>query len=155
MIEEITLDDAQSRMTLLRVPNRPGIAADLFEGVAKQGIFVDMIVQSYASEEVADISFTVPREQFSKSLEVTRRICESFGAQGVEFQEEIAKLTVSGIGLRSHTGVAIGMFEALARERINIEMINTSEIRVNVVVKGNDGQRGLECLRKQFENAVD
>ena len=150
MIDDISLDDTQSRVTVLRVPNLPGIAAGLFERVAAEGIFVDMIVQSYASEDFADISFTVHRDQFHESVESAKRIVEEFGCHDVESKELISKLTVSGIGLRSHTGVALGMFKALADAEINVEMINTSEVRVNVVIDGAEGERGLECLRKQF-----
>ena len=155
MIDDISLDDSQSRVTVLRVPNKPGIAAGLFERVASEGIFVDMIVQSYASEDFADISFTVQRDQFHRSVDSANRISQEFGCHAVESKELISKLTVSGIGLRSHTGVALGMFRALADAAINVEMINTSEVRVNVVVDGSEGQRGLECLRKQFSKALN
>jgi aspartate kinase len=153
MIDHLALDDSQSRVTLCDVPNRPGIAADLFERVAAAGIFVDMIVQSYASDEFADITFTVPRTAFSRAVLVAEEICRDFGCNQVDSKEAIAKLTVSGIGLRSHTGVAIGMFKALSEANINVEMINTSEIRVNVVVDGRDGQAGIACLRKEFASA--
>lgn len=155
MIDDISMDDSQSRVTITQIPNKPGLAADLFEKIAEEGIFVDMIVQSYASDEVADISFTVPRKQFQQSVAAAQKISEEFGCQGVESKESIAKLTVSGIGLRSHTGVAIGMFKALADAKINVEMINTSEVRVNVVVDGESGPSGLECLSGEFAASLD
>ena len=109
-----------------------------------------MIVQSYSRDDVADISFTVPRDQFDEAVLVADEICQQFGCR-VTHKREIAKLSVSGIGLRSHTGVAIGMFKALAEAKVNIEMINTSEVRVNVVTDGSQGQLGLDSLRQQFE----
>jgi aspartate kinase len=154
MIDDISLDDQQSRITLSKIPNQPGIAAQLFDQVAAAGVFVDMIVQSYASEKIADITFTMPRDQFDNALVVAKKVCEEFGCQGVDYKKEIAKLTVSGVGLRSHTGVAIGMFQALSESSINLELINTSEVRVNVVVDGASGEQGLACLQKQFADSI-
>ncbi len=154
MIDDISLDDTQSRITMSKIPNRPGIAAQLFDRVAEAGVFVDMIVQSYASDKIADITFTMPREQFDRALKVANQVCEDFGCEKVDFKKSIAKLSVSGIGLRSHTGVAIAMFRALAESKINIEAINTSEVRVNVVVDGESGQCGIECLQNAFANSL-
>lgn len=154
MIDEICLDDSQSRITLSRIPNEPGIAAQLFDRIAAAGVFVDMIVQSYASDKIADITFTMPRDQFDAALEVANQVCGDFGCKKVDFKKSIAKLSVSGVGLRSHTGVAIGMFKALSEAKINIEAINTSEVRVNVVVDGESGQAGIECLKQQFSDSL-
>lgn len=154
MIDDIALDDTQSRITLSKIPNRPGIAAQLFQRIAEAGVFVDMIVQSYANDKIADITFTMPRDQIDHALEVANQVCDDFGCDKVDYKKSIAKLSVSGIGLRSHTGVAIAMFRALSEARINIETINTSEVRVNVVVDGEDGQRGIECLKMAFEKAL-
>lgn len=153
-IDDISLDDSQSRITVSKVPNRPGIAALLFDRIATAGVFVDMIVQSFASEKDADITFTMPREQFKNALAVAEQVRDEFGCDRVDFQESIAKLSVSGIGLRSHTGVAVGMFRALADANINIEATNTSEVRVNVVVAGESGELALECLRKEFSQSA-
>ena len=150
MIDKILLDDSQSRITLTRVPNQPGIAATLFERVAQQNIFVDMIVQSYAYDQYADISFSVPREQCDLATDVAQQIKQQFSCEEIHSQKEIAKLVVAGIGLRSHTGVALGTFEALSSAAINVEMINTSEVRVNVVVDGNQGTAGLNHLNQYF-----
>ena len=153
-IDDIALDDSQSRITVNKIPNKPGVAAGMFEKIAAAGVFVDMIVQSYSSEHVADITYSVPREQFDKARKVAEEVCAEFGCEGVDFKHSIAKLSVSGIGLRSHTGVAIGMFRALAEASINVELINTSEVRVNVVVDGNEGKRGLACLQHEFQEAL-
>jgi len=154
MIDDILLDDTQSRVTLRGIPNNPGIAAAVFKSVAEQGIFVDMIVQSYSRDATADISFTVPRKQFDFAVNAANVIKDEFDCQCVSSKQNIAKLTVSGIGLRSHTGVAIGMFKALADAGINVEMINTSEVRVNVVVDGQKGETGLERLKQQFHASI-
>jgi aspartate kinase len=155
IIDDVFLDDSQSRITLIGVPNRPGIAAAVFDQVAEKNVFVDMIVQSYAHDLFADISFTVPRTQFDTSVNIANQIQSLFDCVRVDHQQHIAKLTVSGIGLRSHTGVALEMFEALHEGHINIEMISTSEVSVNVVIDGRQAARGLECLRRQFAAAMD
>lgn len=151
MIDDIVLDSTQSRITLLKVPNRPGIAAEVFEKISEAGVFVDMIVQSYFSDQSADMSFSVRRDQFDIAVAVGEKICHELGCQRIDHKKNIAKLSVSGIGLRSHTGVGIGMFRALAEANINVEMINTSEVRVNVVVDGADGERALSCLQQAFD----
>jgi aspartate kinase len=149
-IDTVYLDNSQSRITLSKTPNQPGIAAKVFERVAEHEIFVDMIVQSYFDPERADISFTVDRSQCEKALEITKSIAKEIGSGEVDFKREIAKLTVQGIGLRSHTGVATAMFETLADAEINLEMINTSEVRVNVVVDGSQGELAKDLLREKF-----
>ena len=150
MLDDIQLDDAQSRITLTRVPNEPGIAATLFERVAQQNIFVDMIVQSFAFDQFADISFSVLRNQCEQATQVAEQIKQEFSCDSVHSQQEIAKLVVAGIGLRSHTAVALGTFRALSESGINVEMINTSEVRVNVVVAGDQGKAGLNHLNTFF-----
>ena len=149
-IDEVSLDSSQSRVTVSRIPNKPGLAAMLFETVAAADVFVDMIVQSWNSEQIADITFTVPRDQLDAALKVSQAFCAEHGGDCVNHKKEIAKLSVSGVGLRSHTGVAIGMFAALSDAGINIEMVNTSEVRVNVVVDGSDGESGMKRLRETF-----
>ena len=154
MIDDISIDDTQSRITVSKIPNKPGIAAQLFDRIADAGVFVDMIVQSYASDKIADITFTMPRDQFDNALTVAQQVCEEFGCEKVDFKKSISKLSVSGVGLRSHTGVAIGMFRALSDAKINIEAINTSEVRVNVVVDSESGQSGIACLRNEFSRSM-
>ena len=154
MIDDISIDNTQSRITVSKIPNQPGIAAQLFDRIAAAGVFVDMIVQSYASEKIADITFTMPRDQFDNALAVANQVCADFGCEKVDFKKSISKLSVSGVGLRSHTGVAIGMFQALAEAKINIEAINTSEVRVNVVVDSQSGEAGINCLRTEFSKAL-
>ncbi|QDV24340.1 aspartate kinase [Aureliella helgolandensis] len=150
-LSEISLSEDQARITLSGVPDSPGLAAEVFEAVASKGIFVDMIVQSYDGYQgQTGISFTVPRAQYAECSKLFGTLSQKFEVRQVSGSEEIAKLSVSGIGLRSHTGVAIGMFEVLAEAGINVEMINTSELRVNVVVEGAQGERALKCLQAKF-----
>ena len=152
-IDDTALDDAQARVTISDVPDTPGIAAQVFERIAAGGIFVDMIVQSFGGEGRANLSFTVPRSALSKAADVARSLAQSLGCGPVTSAPRVAKLSVSGIGMRSHTGVAIRMFRSLAEAGINVEMINTSEVRVNVVIDGDKGLAGLTCLQRAFADA--
>lgn len=149
-IDDISLDETQARITLSHVPDQPGVAAKTFERVAEGGVFVDMIVQSCGMRGRANLSFTVPQDSFEQAMELTRKVSQDLSCGPVTGSARMAKLSVSGIGLRSHTGVAIRMFQALSEAGINVEMINTSEVRVNVVVDGRDGGRALESLQKAF-----
>jgi aspartate kinase len=153
-IGDISLDDGQASVTIVGVPDTPGIAAKVFEDVAAHRIFVDMIVQSYAPGERANLSFTVPRDKLADTLTVAQELAASFGCQDVTSAPSIAKLSVSGIGLRSHTSVAIRMFRALSQAKINIAMISTSEVRVNVVVDGAEGQPAHESLVSAFADVM-
>ncbi len=157
-MEQLTLVDIsmvgdQARITLSGVPDQPGLASDVFNKVATAGIFVDMIVQSYDGYQgETSISFTVPETQLDACMKVLEKLDYKF--RKISGSKDIAKLSVSGIGLRSHTSVGIGMFQALAAAKINVLMINTSELRVNVVVDGRDGERGLKALQEKFSEAL-
>jgi aspartate kinase len=151
-IEDITLDDSQARVTIAGVPDQPGIAAAAFEALSAGEIFVDMIVQSEGRDGLANLSFTVPQAALEKAVARAREIGRKLGCGAVTSSPKVAKLSVSGIGMRSHTGVAIRMFEALAQAGINLEMINTSEVRVNVVVNGAQGKAGLAALQAAFND---
>ncbi|MHB1036340.1 MAG: aspartate kinase [Pirellulales bacterium] len=153
-IDEIALDESQARVTINGVPDAPGVAAQIFEEIAAADILVDMIVQSFGREGRANVSFTVPRTALARAGEVTKALAQKLGCGPISTCPEVAKLSVSGIGMRSHTGVAIGMFESLAKAGINVEMINTSEVRVNVVVAGEKGKTALECLNHTFAHAM-
>ncbi|MDP7301997.1 MAG: aspartate kinase [Pirellulaceae bacterium] len=154
-IDDVQLDPTQARITISGVPDSPGVAAKVFEDVAAAGIFVDMIVQSYTGHpDGARLSFTVPQQELDESVAVVNRLAKSFNCGGVSSSPSIAKLSVSGVGLRSHTGVAIRMFQALAKANINVEMINTSEVRVNVVVDGRQGDQALVELQAAFADVM-
>ena len=152
-INDVTLDKEQGSVSMLGFPDAPGMAEQLFQATGEGGINVDMIVQS-APHETASLSLTVSKGQLDATAKIAQGLVERFPDMEVESNRNVAKLSVSGIGLRSHTGVAIRMFQALAEAGINIIMINTSEVRVNVVVEGEDGDKGLEALKKAFADAI-
>lgn len=153
-IDEISLDEIQGRVTIHGIPDIPGVAENVFRQVAQKGIFVDMIVQSFGGSNTANLSFTVPSEQIDTAISVADELVKKFGCSRVSSDKKIAKLSVSGIGLRSHTGVAIRMFHALSDAGINLSMINTSEVRVNVVVEGTQGKQALACLHTAFADVM-
>jgi aspartate kinase len=154
-IDAVDLDATQARVTISGVPNKPGIAAKVFEDVAAAGVFVDMIIQSHPfANGHATLSFTVPQNQLTKAVTAAHKIAQGLGCKGVTSSPAIAKLSVSGVGLRTHTGVAIRMFKALAEAGINLDLINTSEVRVNVVVDGLAGERGLKELQTAFADVL-
>ncbi|MDA1054133.1 MAG: aspartate kinase [Planctomycetota bacterium] len=154
-IDGITLDEGQARISISGVPDTPGVAAKVFDEVAAAGIFVDMIVQSYNGHDgQASLSFTVPNAKLAESVAVANRLAATFNCEGVTSSPDIAKLSVSGVGLRSHTGVAIRTFNALAKAGINVEMINTSEVRVNVVVDGKRAAEALTRLQQAFADVL-
>lgn len=154
MIEDIALDESQARVTLLGVPDTPGLAAQVFDEIAEGGLVVDMIVQSIGRQGYANLSFTVPKEDLEASVAIAARLAEGFGGPPPTSCPVVAKLSVSGIGMRSHTSLASRMFQSLAAEGINVEMISTSEVRISVVVDGSDGHRALKMLREEFADVM-
>ena len=153
VIDDVALDESQALVTLQGVPDQPGVAAKVFREIAEAGVFVDMIVQSHHGDpDRTGLSFTMPRNELEAALATASRLAEELGFDAVSHSEQVAKLSVSGIGLRSHTSVGTRMFEALSNAGINVTMINTSEIRVNMVVDGADGERALQQLEQAFSD---
>ncbi|MDR1479072.1 MAG: aspartate kinase [Planctomycetaceae bacterium] len=150
IIESISLDRQQSQITLPAVPDKPGIAAWMFENIAAAGIIVDMIVQSCGRGGKAMISFTVPRSVLSKALSVVGNLTSEWGSAKPQHNSEIAILTVRGTGLRSHTGLAYRMFKTLADGNINVNVISTSERSISITVEDSSGERGLQLLKNEF-----
>jgi len=148
-IEDCQLDSSQALVTFTDLPDTPGVAADVFEEVGKAGLNVDMIVQSHPREGRAEISFTVPAESRDRAIEVARKIAASRGANVADVPH-VAKLSITGVGIRSHAGVADRLFRPLADEGINIDLVSTSEVRLNVVVAAEHGEKSLEVLRRAF-----
>ncbi len=153
-IDDISLDETQGRVTIHGVSDQPGVAERVFREIAAADILVDMIVQSFGRNGEATMSFTVPQNCVQPAMEIVRGMNDSFSWDDVTSSPAVAKLSVSGIGLRSHTGVAIRMFRALAQENINVEMINTSEVRVNVVVDGAKGPAAKKSLQTVFADVL-
>ncbi len=151
VVSDVVLDSSQGRVTVFNVPDRPGNCSKIFQAIAKAGIVVDMIVQNLDAKGMGEVSFSVPREDLPRALEVTRQAVQAIHPEGqVAADPDIAKVSVIGVGMRTHTGVARRMFGALAERGINISMISTSEIRVGVVVDLDRGQEALETLKRVF-----
>jgi aspartate kinase len=146
VIAGVELDESQARVALFHVPDRPGRAAALFRAIAEAGVFVDMIVQNVGAQGNSLLSFTVPRTAADRAVQAVR----SVGITEASVEPALAKLSVIGVGMRTHTGVATRMFAALAERGININLINTSEVRINVGTDIARGQEGLECLKRAF-----
>ena len=134
VVSGVALTKNEAKVTICDVPDRPGIAAKIFKEIARQDINVDMIVQNVSRTGATDVSFTVPEADLTKTIKVSKDISKKIRAGDITFDKNIAKVSIVGIGMRSHSGVAANMFEALAEEGINIEMISTSEIKISCVV---------------------
>lgn len=150
LVSGVTLDRNESKITLTGVEDRPGLAARIFGPIARAGIVVDMIIQNASAEGRTDLTFTVQRPDLERALELVKKIAIEIGAGAVRHEEEVAKVSIVGCGMRSHAGVAARMFEVLAAERINIEMIATSEIKVSVVVNARYGELAARALHDAF-----
>jgi aspartate kinase len=150
IIESITLDETQARVTLANVPDQPGLAATVFETIAKDAVVVDMIVQSVGRSGRANISFTVPREQIQKALAASDELAITIGSDAPRHNPKVAKLVVRGTGLRSHTGLACRIFRTLSDESINVNIINTGERSINVTVNDENGKKACELLQAEF-----
>ena len=137
-------------MTLVRVPDRPGIAARIMRAIARQGVNVDMIVQNVSHGGLTDISFTVPKTDLHEAMVVLEKIGDEVGAGEVLADQEIAKVSLVGAGMKSSPGIAARMFRVLADEGVNIEMISTSTIRISVVIPTADVERAARALHSAF-----
>ncbi|MBN2294248.1 MAG: aspartate kinase [Pirellulales bacterium] len=154
IVEAIKLDESEARITLLEVPDQPGMAAEVFEEITNAGIVVDMIVQSFGHDGATNMGFTFPKEDLDKTLEHARKLSERLGCPPPSHSPQVALLAVAGIGMRSHTEVARRMFQSLTQVGINVQMINTSEMQVTVVVDGSQGEKGLAALKEEFADAM-
>ena len=151
LVSGVTYDKNQSKLTLLGAPDKPGIAARLFSEIAGAGLVVDMIVQNISADgKSADISFTVPRTDGQRAVEITGRLARDLGARGVDVKEEISKVSIVGVGMRTHSGVASKMFDTLAGHNINILMISTSEIKVSCVIDSKYTELAVRVLHEAF-----
>jgi aspartate kinase len=154
VVSGIAYDKNQTKITIVNVPDKPGIAAKLFNDIASANIVVDMIVQNISSDgKFADISFTVPKTDSRRAFEVTETIAGELGAQRVDMREDISKVSVVGVGMRTHSGVAARMFQTLAAHNINIMMISTSEIKVSCVIDSKYTELAVRVLHEAFDLA--
>jgi aspartate kinase len=152
VVSDVLLITDQGRITMFNVPDRAGICSRVFQAIAAGGIVVDLIVMNAAGKNRSELSFSVPSRDLAKALKLTEEVGKSIDPQTrVAADDHIAKLFVLGVGMRTHTGVARRMFGALAQRGINISMINTSEVRVSVVVDRDRGTEALACLKEAFD----
>jgi len=151
VVSGVAYDKNQTKITVTGVPDKPGIAATIFKQIADAGIVVDMIVQNVSSDgKDADISFTLPRTDSKKALKLTGEIAKELGAKMVTLREDISKISIVGVGMRTHSGVAAQMFETLAKHGINIIMISTSEIKVSCIIDLKYTELAVRVLHDAF-----
>lgn len=151
VVSGVTLDKNQAKITVSDVPDRPGLAARLFEDISGQSIIVDMIVQNIGQDQMTDISFTVPRSEARKAERISLEFSKEIGAGEIRVKDDIVKISIVGVGMRSHSGVAARMFSALAKEGINIVMISTSEIKISCLIEDRYAELSVRTLHKEFE----
>jgi len=151
VVSGVALSKSEAKIDFRGIPDRPGIAAKIMGRFSKSGLNVDMIVQTPAVTGVTDLSLTVGRSELAEAKRIAQLLMTELGGQVVNSEEDIAKLSVVGIGMRSHTGVAEKMFSALAAENVNIKMISTSEIRISVIIDEDAADRALNAVHKAFE----
>ncbi len=150
IISGVTHDTSQAKVTLVDVPDRPGIAATIFKAVADEGLNVDMIVQNVSREGITDVSFTIPKDDLAHARKVIERVAEEIGV-AFDTDADIAKISLIGAGMKTHPGVAALMFDAMAEAGINLEMISTSAIRISCVIRAAEVERAVRALHDAFE----
>ena len=151
LISGITLQKNEAQIMVSNVPDRPGIAADILGPVAEKNIEVDMIVQNIGSNGIADFTFTVPKLDFDETVMILKNLSSQLGGCIITGDDTIVKLSIVGVGMRSHAGIASKMFSVLAAENINIKMISTSEIKISVVIEEKYAELAVRCLHTAFE----
>ena len=151
IISGITCTSDDSKIILRDVPDTPGIAAKILSPISEAGIEIDVIVQNVGSDRLTDFTFTVKRDQSEMAVDMLKTLVESLGGGEIELVKEISKVSVVGVGMKSHAGVAARMFKALADKKINIDMISTSEIKISVVVSKEKAEEAVIALHDEFE----
>ena len=150
LVSGVAYDKNEAKITVVGIPDRPGIASKLFTPISEANINVDMIVQNISAEGHTDLTFTVPKSDFKKALEIVKKIAKDIEARNVVADENIAKVSVIGVGMRSHSGIAAKMFDILSKEGINIMMISTSEIKVSCVIDTKYTELAVRVLHDGF-----
>jgi aspartate kinase len=151
VVTAIAYDKNEAKIAVRHVPDKPGIATKLFAPIAEANINVDMIVQNVSEEGTTDLTFTVPKADLKKALQIVSKTAQEIGAKKIDSDEKISKVSIVGIGMRSHAGVAAKTFKVLAKEGINIQMISTSEIKISVVVEDKYTELAVRSLHEAFE----
>ncbi|HUF40467.1 MAG TPA: aspartate kinase [Verrucomicrobiae bacterium] len=150
LVSGVACDKNEAKITLVRVPDRPGLAAQIFGPIADAHIVVDMIIQNASEDGTTDLTFTVPRVDHKKALAIVEQTLPAIRAKGVKVDTDIAKVSVVGVGMRTHAGVAAKTFQALAENGINIQMISTSEIKISVVIEAGQADQAVRALHEAF-----
>ena len=150
LVSGVACDKNEAKITLVRVPDQPGLAAQIFGPIADAHIVVDMIIQNASEDGTTDLTFTVPKADHQRALSIVEKSLPEVHAKGVRVDTDIAKVSVVGVGMRTHAGVAATMFHTLAREKINIQMISTSEIKISVVVGAKQSDQAVRALHQAF-----
>jgi aspartate kinase len=151
IISGVAHDVSESKVTILGVPDRPGVAARVFRPLADESVNIDMIVQNVAADGRTDISFTLPNDDLPRAEPILKATAEEVGAEGVEMDRDIAKVSLVGAGMKTHPGVAADMFDALSEAGINLEIISTSSIRISCVVRAKDVERAVQAVHDKFQ----
>jgi aspartate kinase len=151
VVSGVTHNKNEARITLRKVPDKPGIASKILAPIAEAGIGVDMIIQNTRLSHMTDLTFTVPKSDFAAAMEIEKKVAGEIGAEEVLGDEDIAKVSVIGVGMRSHSGVASKMFATLSAENINILMISTSEIRISCVIEEKYTELAVRALHTAFD----
>ena len=153
VVSGVAINKDEAKVTICDVPDKPGIAAKIFKELAKSNVNVDMIIQNVSRTGATDLSFTVMGSELNKTVKCSKEASSKVGAGDVTVDKNIAKVSIVGIGMKSHSGVAADMFEALAEKGINIEMISTSEIKISCVVKKSLGEAAVRAIHDKFRLA--
>jgi aspartate kinase len=152
VVSGVTYNKNEAKIEVMRLPDIPGVAAKLFKPIADANIVVDMIIQTQSTEKgCADVAFTVPKSDFTKTLQIVKETVKELGGKEVSADENIAKVSIVGVGMRSHSNVATQMFSALAKEGINIQMISTSEIKISCIIDSKYTELAVRALHDAFE----
>jgi len=150
LVSGVAINKNEAKVTICDVPDKPGVAALIFKSIADANINIDMIVQNISRTGFTDISFTVDKIDLNKATKVIKSLISKVKAGDVLQDKDIAKISIVGVGMKSHSGVAAKMFGSLGKAKINIEMISTSEIKVSCVIRKGKGQQALKILHKEF-----
>lgn len=151
LVSGVAYDKNQAKITVTQVPDQPGVAAKLFSPLADKGISIDMIVQNISNNNLTDMTFTVPTADFKRSIEITKKVAKKLKAGDVIYDDKISKVSIVGIGMKTHSGVAQQTFNTLAEEGINIMMISTSEIKISCVIEEKYTELAIRSLHESFK----
>jgi len=155
VVQGVTSSKSEAKITICAVPDQPGIAAKIFTEISKSGVSVDIIVQNVSHTRHTDISFTVPKANLTKASNAAKKIAKKIKAGEVQFDKNIARISIVGSGMRSHHGIAAAMFQTLAKNKINIEMIATSEISISCIIASGQANKAVKALHKKFQLEKD